>query len=230
MSSSELLSQIQSVYTPLGMPGLVMAAGMDTGGTVPPLLLADISRVQQEMRGLEGLRDLEKQLAELSGNCGSFLDRCSSELQQECALPCPRSHQSRHHPAALLTLSLRLESDSEGRQRYGAQWQAVDSAVAASVQREELDYLRRKFASMSAADADTLRSLREFEVSPGVSVLQQPMSDIETYTKSLTLQKSEGGGSPEHLALKAASDEIEQCVNARAQALEEIKGARRAAT
>jgi hypothetical protein len=86
MSASELLNQIQSVYTPLGMPGLVMAAGMDTGGTVPPPLLKDISRVQEDMRGLQGLKDLQTQLAELSSNCSSFLDRCGSELQQECAL------------------------------------------------------------------------------------------------------------------------------------------------
>jgi hypothetical protein len=122
-------------------------------------------------------------------------------------------------------LFARLESDSEGRQRYGAQWQAVDSAVAASVQREELDYLRKKLASMAAADGDTLRTLQEFEASPGAATLQQPISDIEAHTKSLTLQNSEGGRSAELLALKAASDELEQCVNARAQALQEIKGA-----
>jgi hypothetical protein len=69
------------------MPGLVMAAGMDTGGAVPPPLLADITRVQQDMGGLQGLKQLEQQLAELSGSCGSFMDRCSSELQEECASP-----------------------------------------------------------------------------------------------------------------------------------------------
>jgi hypothetical protein len=76
-----------------------MAAGMETGGAVPPPLLADISRVQDEMRGMQGLKDLEKQLAELSGNCVSFLDRCDSELQQECALPLPLplSTSSSHH-------------------------------------------------------------------------------------------------------------------------------------
>ena len=72
------------------MPGLVMAAGMDTGGAVPPQLLADITRVQQDMGGLRGLKELEQQLAELSGSCGSFIDRCLSELQEECAPPSTR--------------------------------------------------------------------------------------------------------------------------------------------
>jgi hypothetical protein len=118
------------------------------------------------------------------------------------------------HFTACLTPATRLESDSEGRQRYGAQWQAVQSAVAASVQHEELDYLRRKLAAMVAADSDTLRALREFEASPSAAALLQPISDIEAQTKSLE----------EHLALKAASEALEQCVNARSQALEEIKG------
>ena len=84
-NAAELLRHIQIVYTPLGMPGLVMAAGMDTVGTFPPPLLADIQRVQQDMGGLQGLKAAEQQLAELSNNCSSFLDRCHSELQQECA-------------------------------------------------------------------------------------------------------------------------------------------------
>ena len=129
-----------------------------------------------------------------------------------------------YHFTACLTPAIRLESDSEGRQRYGAQWQAVQSAVAASVQHEELDYLRRKLAAMVAADSDTLRALREFEASPSAAALLQPISDIEAQTKSLLLQKSQGGGCEEHLALKAASEAWEQCVNARSQALEEIKG------
>ena len=92
------------------------------------------------------------------------------------------------------------------------------------MQHEELDYLRRKLAAMVAADSDTLRALREFEASPSAAALLQPISDIEAQTKSLLLQKSQGGGSEEHLALKAASEALEQCVNARSQALEEIKG------
>ena len=117
-----------------------------------------------------------------------------------------------------------MENDSEGRQRFGAHWQTVDSAVAASVQREELDYLRRKLSSMSAADCDTLRELHEFEASPSASLLEQPISDIETQTKSLALLSSEGGKGAEFQALKAASDTVEQCVNTRSHALEEIKG------
>jgi hypothetical protein len=90
-NASELLRQIQSVYTPLGMPGLVMAAGMDTGGGVPPQLLADISRLQGDMGCLHGLRALEQQLTDLSANCGSFMDRCASELQQECVPVLPKT-------------------------------------------------------------------------------------------------------------------------------------------
>ena len=89
-NAAELLHHIQSVYTPLGMPGLVMAAGMDTGGGVPPQLLADISRLQGDMGGLHGLRALEQQLTDLSANCGSFMDRCASELQQECVPVLPK--------------------------------------------------------------------------------------------------------------------------------------------
>jgi hypothetical protein len=89
-NAAELLRHIQIVYTPLGMPGLVMAAGMDMVGTFPPQLLADIQRVQQDMGGLQGLKAAEQQLAELSNNCSSFLDRCHSELQQEYA-PFPRN-------------------------------------------------------------------------------------------------------------------------------------------
>lgn len=77
---------------------------------------------------------------------------------------------------------------------------------------------------MATADADTLRQLKEFESSPGSAQLLQPISAIEMQTKSLALQKSEGGDSAEHLALKAASDAIEQCVETRSQALDEIKG------
>jgi hypothetical protein len=123
----------------------------------------------------------------------------------------------------------RLENDSEGRRRYAAQWQTVDSSVAACVQREELQYLRGKLASMAAADADTLRQLKEFEESPSAGQLQEPISSIEAQAKSLALQRSEGGASAEHLALKAASDAVEQCVNTRVSALEDIKGARCAA-
>ena len=121
----------------------------------------------------------------------------------------------------------RLESDSQGRQRFGAQWQTVDSAVAAAVQREELDYLRSKLASMAAADTATLQQLREFEASPSASQLEQPIGAIEAQTKSLALLSSDGGQSPEYLALKAASDAVEQCVNSRHEALEEIKGSLR---
>jgi hypothetical protein len=121
-------------------------------------------------------------------------------------------------------LLARLENDSQGRQRFGAQWQTVDSSVAASVQREELDYLRRKLASMAAADSDTMRQLREFEASPGAPKLEQPVSVIEAETKSFALLRSDGGGSPEYVALKAASDAVEQLVNTRSQALDEIKG------
>ena len=144
-----------------------------------------------------------------------------------------------HYARSLLTQScnslltqccnFRLENDVEGRKRHGAQWQTVDSSVAASVQREELVYLRGKLASMASADADTLLQLQEFEGSPSAAQLQQPISSIETQAKSLTLQRSEGSASPEHLALKAASDAIEQCVNTRASALEELKGTRWAA-
>jgi hypothetical protein len=77
---------------------------------------------------------------------------------------------------------------------------------------------------MATADADTLRHLKEFESSPGATQLLQPISAIEMQTKSLALQKSESGDSAEHLALKAASDAIEQCVDTRSQALDEIKG------
>ena len=121
----------------------------------------------------------------------------------------------------------RLESDSQGRQRFGAQWQTVDSAVAAAVQREELDYLRSKLASMAAADTATLQQLREFEASPSASQLEQPIGAIEAQTKSLALLSSDGGQSSEYLALKAASDAVEQCVNSRHEALEEIKGSLR---
>ena len=223
------------MYTPLGMPGLVMAAGMDTGGSIPPQLLADIKRVQHDMGGLQGLKSLQQQLTELSGSCGSFLDRCTSELQQECGPPHPPlpllPPRPMHYARSLLTQScnFRLENDVEGRKRHGAQWQTVDSMVAASVQREELVYLRGKLASMASADADTLLQLQEFEGSPSAAQLQQPISSIETQAKSLTLQRSEGSASPEHLALKAASDAIEQCVNTRASALEELKGTRWAA-
>jgi sulfite reductase alpha subunit-like flavoprotein len=92
------------------------------------------------------------------------------------------------------------------------------------VQLEELDYLRGKLASMDASNSDTFSQLRDFEGSPGAAQLQQPVSAIEAQTKSLVLLKSDGSGNAEHLALKAASEAIEQCVNTRSQALDEIKG------
>jgi hypothetical protein len=67
------------------MPGLVMAAGMDSGGDVPPPLLADIKRVQEELGGIQGLTALQQQLADSSRSCHSLIDRCGSELQQECS-------------------------------------------------------------------------------------------------------------------------------------------------
>jgi hypothetical protein len=109
-----------------------------------------------------------------------------------------------------------VENDSEGRQRFGAHWQMAESAVAASDHRTELDNLRKKIAEVVAADSVTQRQLSEFIAS--ASQLQQPVSDIELQTKSLAHR------SQEFLVLKTANETVEQCVIARSQALDEIKG------
>ena len=81
------------------MPALVVAASADSALLLQ--LLADISRVQEDLGGLKGLEKLEQQLRELSSNCGSFIERCAAELQQEYAAPLSHARAFRSRPPQL---------------------------------------------------------------------------------------------------------------------------------
>jgi hypothetical protein len=94
--ASQLLHQIQSVYTPLGMPALVEAASADCVQLLQ--LLADISRVQEDLQGIE---KLEQQLREFASNCGSLIERCAAELQQEYAALLSHARAFRSRPPQL---------------------------------------------------------------------------------------------------------------------------------